>query len=448
MSPIDEKNYFKLKADYLHLKSLFSDKDTGLNSYLYHLEEIRALFEKEALLGIIYINISNFNKLENIYGWQVSDDILVKFATILRELPDDIADPRVILAQTTTHTEEFLLFLPHLALQHVGDLDLVEKTVTRLEEHIKSILKRKMKGVPSEEIELSFGYSVVCDNPFLRFERLIYNSVEEAKLMARHKEERERLKRKMELRHIIKEEKIQTFFQPIVNLKTGGIIGYEALCRGPKKTAFEAADFLFTTSIEHNLSFELDLLCRTRILDYIDAIPKDLKLFINLLPLSIIEQNLEESRIVEIMEKARMKPSDIVLEISEKGKIKDYKRFREKMKSYRDMGFLVAIDDIGTGYSNIQTISEIVPDYLKIDIALIKNIHLDLIKQELLETLIAMAGKLKAKVISEGIENKEELSILIDMGIEYGQGFYFSHPAPPFPTISKSSKEELLKRTP
>ena len=446
MPPIDEKSYFKLKADYLRLKSLCSDTSTEMNSYLYHMEEIRAVFEKESLLGVIYVNISNFHKLENIYGWQVSDEILRKFASILKSIPQEITNSKRIIAQTNIHTEEFLIFFPCSAHQHVGNLDLIERAVSKLEHYITTEMKLKMLGVLFEEIELSFGYSIICDNPFLRFERLIYNSTEEAKEMAQHKEERERLKRKMELRQIIKEEKISTFFQPIVNLQTSEILGYEALCRGPEKTAFEAADFLFTTSIEHNLSFELDLLCRSRILDHLSEIPKNLKLFINILPVSIIERNIKESKIAEIVEKAKIEPSNIVLEISEKGVIKDYKKFRRRMKSYRDMGFQVAIDDIGTGYSNIQTISEIVPDYLKIDIALIKNIHLDLIKQELLETLIAMAKKLNAKVISEGIENKEDLAILRDMGIEYGQGFYLSYPAPSFPAISKSSKKELLKR--
>ena len=105
-----------------------------------------------------------------------------------------------------------------------------------------------------------------------------------------------------------------------------------------------------------------------------------------------------------------------------------------------DRGFLVAIDDIGTGYSSLQAIMEVQPDFLKIDMSLVKNIHQSLIKQDLVHSLLQVASRTRMRVIAEGIETAEEYQALRTCGVRYGQGFYFARPAPAFPVLGRGRK--------
>jgi EAL domain-containing protein (putative c-di-GMP-specific phosphodiesterase class I) len=102
----------------------------------------------------------------------------------------------------------------------------------------------------------------------------------------------------------------------------------------------------------------------------------------------------------------------------------------------RVLGIRLSIDDVGTGYSSLQTITEVEPDFIKIDLSLIKNIHRSLIKQELVHSLLHVAARIGARVIAEGIETEDEYRTLRRCGVRYGQGFWFARPAPPFPGLT------------
>ena len=125
------------------------------------------------------------------------------------------------------------------------------------------------------------------------------------------------------------------------------------------------------------------------------------------------------------------------LEITERTAIDDFPGFRREVDRLRDRGFQVAIDDIGTGYSSLQAVSEVHPDFLKVDMSLIRHIDRSLIKKGLVSALVEMGRKIGSRVIAEGIEREEELQALMECGVQYGQGFYFGEPAPAFVRIAR-----------
>ena len=102
---------------------------------------------------------------------------------------------------------------------------------------------------------------------------------------------------------------------------------------------------------------------------------------------------------------------------------------RANVAALRGIGFAIAIDDMGAGYSSLQAVAEVEPDYLKFDISLVRDIHLSPIKRNLLEMLVALAGKIHARVIAEGVESAPEFEALRGMGVHFAQGFYFAEPA-------------------
>ena len=135
-----------------------------------------------------------------------------------------------------------------------------------------------------------------------------------------------------------------------------------------------------------------------------------------------------------------LEPRNLVLEITERCAIDDLEAFCVELSAIRRQGFLVAIDDVGTGYSSLHSITEIQPEFLKIDISLIKNVHQSLIKQHLVQSLLQVGARIGAQVIAEGIESEEECRTLRALGVRYGQGYYFARPAPPFPTLDRRQR--------
>jgi EAL domain-containing protein (putative c-di-GMP-specific phosphodiesterase class I) len=123
-----------------------------------------------------------------------------------------------------------------------------------------------------------------------------------------------------------------------------------------------------------------------------------------------------------------LEPSDLVLEITERVAVKGWKEFRKRLDSLREEGVAVAIDDMGAGYSSLQSVAELEPDFLKFDLNLVRDIHASPIKQGLLESLLLMAQRIDAQVIAEGVEQAEEFEALRDMRVTFGQGYLFSPP--------------------
>jgi EAL domain-containing protein (putative c-di-GMP-specific phosphodiesterase class I) len=128
-----------------------------------------------------------------------------------------------------------------------------------------------------------------------------------------------------------------------------------------------------------------------------------------------------------------------VLEISEKYAIENYPRFVDAMKTFTDMGFEVAVDDIGAGHSGLEKIAHLNPRYLKLDMGLVKDIDTSYIRRETARIVKAFAEKAEAAVIAEGIERDGELQVIMEMGIEYGQGWLLGRPQDGFqaPTLAR-----------
>lgn len=417
-----------LKARYLKLKSLFVDQVSGISSVLLHMDELRSLFDRHASVGVLYLSISNFDEIENNYGWQTSDHLLGQVGRLLETVVHRIA-PTAILARSDIFREEFLILVPEMPDGGEVKVESLDALGLEIEGALQDKIQEEGLDIPEGRLDLCSGYSMLRDSPFVRFERMVLKGVEEARAMSVHQEERDRLRRRMELRQIIQDRNISTLFQPIIKLSDDTTYGYEALTRGPKHTPFEAAEYLFSTSDEYGMIGELDLLCRENILRSLAGFETDKVLFLNVLPDTIL--NTERQDIFhQLVEEAELDPSKVVLEIAERASVADLSHFRERLDRVREIGFQVALDDIGTGYSSLQAISEIAPDFLKIDISLTRDIHKSLIKQELMLTLSEMADRLEAEVVAEGVEEQEEREALEERGVNLGQGFLFGEPVP------------------
>jgi EAL domain-containing protein (putative c-di-GMP-specific phosphodiesterase class I) len=129
---------------------------------------------------------------------------------------------------------------------------------------------------------------------------------------------------------------------------------------------------------------------------------------------------------------AELAPSAVTLEITERHVIENLNLYREAMHSFTDVGFSFAIDDVGAGHSGLETVAVLKPAYLKIDIGLVRDVHLKRVSQQVLRAIMDMGDGLGATVIAEGIQTKDEHDALSDLGVRWGQGYYFARPVDPY----------------
>lgn len=231
-----------------------------------------------------------------------------------------------------------------------------------------------------------------------------------------------------ELKNILNNGEITTVYQPIVSFKDASILGYEALSRGRKGSYLESPDVLFSLAKKLNKTSELELICGKRAIERAETMEDDKLLFINIDPNTIKDIKIEEGFTTEFLDKHNLKHKNIIFEITEKTAITDYNEFNQLLNKYRSQGYKLAIDDIGAGYSGLRSLTEIKPNYVKIDMELIRDIHTDTFKQVLIEALVKLGKSTGIKLIAEGIECKEELERLIELGVYAGQGYFICRP--------------------
>jgi EAL domain-containing protein (putative c-di-GMP-specific phosphodiesterase class I) len=180
---------------------------------------------------------------------------------------------------------------------------------------------------------------------------------------------------------------------------------------------------------ESDLVFELDRKCRRRAFAAARQLPAGSKLFVNVLPSAMYDPEFQGASLLRMLEGFGLTPERIVIEITEKYAIENYALFSEALDEFTKLGFSIAVDDVGAGYSGLEKIAHLNPRYLKLDRELIRDIDSSYIRREMTRALKAFADRIGSTIIAEGIEKEGELSGLVDLGIEYGQGFLLGRPS-------------------
>lgn len=247
------------------------------------------------------------------------------------------------------------------------------------------------------------------------------------------------------LKKIIKNKSIRTLFQPIVSLVDGSVLGYEALSRGPKDSSLERPDILFKMAEDYGLIWELEYLCRIRALENASKQKISKMLFINVDPKVIYDEKFKSGFTREFITEYNLNPQNIIFEITERTLIEDYKTFKGTMDNYTNQGYKIALDDTGAGYSGLRMIAETNPQYIKIDMELIRDIDKKPINQALVKALREFAYATNMDIIAEGIETINELRAIINLGVKYGQGFLLQRPSEELGEITLEVKNIIAK---
>lgn len=234
---------------------------------------------------------------------------------------------------------------------------------------------------------------------------------------------------------ILSKKSINTVFQPIVSLKDGNVFAYEALSRIALPQCDLNIEELFHISEQQNKLWELEKLCRTKALKNAVHKPKNAKLFINVDPNIIHDPDTFSGFTRQKLLEYGFDAHDIVFEITERSAINDLHTFTSTIKHYQNQDFQIAIDDFGSGYSGINRVCCFSPNFLKIDMQLVRDINCNTKKYSLVSAIVKFCKESNIKMIAEGIESEAELKVLIQLGIDYGQGYYLAKPSSNFASI-------------
>ena len=240
---------------------------------------------------------------------------------------------------------------------------------------------------------------------------------------------------------------IDIYFQPLVNLASKKVFGFEALARGfdVKKNSLVHPNILFSCAKKAEILVKLDRCCKElaikKFVDY--GLHKDYLLFINIEP-EVIEQGKAGTNWIK--KRAHyygVDPDNLVAEIKE-GKIYNSANLINFVKAYKEYGINIALDDFGVENSNLHRLLTLEPYFIKIDRELIQNVNIGDRKFALLQVCDYISRKFGCIPIAEGVETVEEVKTVLQIGIIFFQGFFFAEPHPD-PIKAKELAEEKIK---
>ncbi len=213
-------------------------------------------------------------------------------------------------------------------------------------------------------------------------------------------------------------------FQPIVDVRTKTIFAYEALVRGLTN---EPASSILSQINEDN-RYRFDQACRVKAIQWAARLGMTTYLSINFLPNAVYQAETCIRTTLQASQEYGFPANHIIFEVTEGEKIHDRDHLNQIFDAYKKLGFKTAIDDFGAGYSGLNLLAEFQPDIIKLDMALIRNIHEDQVRRAIVVGIMHVCQEIACEVIAEGVESRSELQTLRAMGIHLFQGFYFAKP--------------------
>jgi EAL domain-containing protein (putative c-di-GMP-specific phosphodiesterase class I)/GGDEF domain-containing protein len=401
-------------------------------TYHEQLGQLTEQLREHGHLGLVLIDASELAQVEHDYGSQAFEQVLSMVSGLVRELQGAEVRTTDTLALNERGGNAFLLFLSprrgeRVSRPRIADLEAIcQRVGEQLNKKLASFKSPYLRG----KRKVTAGFAVVFHNPLIMAERVVARLMGEAWESVQIQKRQADFQTRCRLQDVLLGDQITTVFQPIVDLRSGQYLGFEALSRGPAGTQQHSPLNMFEAAGATDLVFELDRHCRRRALLTAQALPQPHHLFINVVPASMYDPDFQGASLIRLLEGLGLSPERIVLEVSEQYAIENYTLFAEALQNFTQIGFSIAVDDIGAGYSGLEKIAHLNPRYLKFDMQLVRDIDRVHVKREMARALKTFADKMDSLIIAEGIEREGEKQACVELGLHYGQGYLLARPAP------------------
>ncbi|HEV7764642.1 MAG TPA: EAL domain-containing protein [Thermoanaerobaculia bacterium] len=403
------------------LRELFFDPTTDVPTLAVVVDDLRRIVERGDTLLVFCIEIEPLFRMGERNLWDAFDDLRRHFVRGLRVMVGPLLGNDVVIGTSHSGANDFYCF----AVAHPS------ANVPQIARDLERVARATLKALPvdpslKDEVVVFSGGASTQPQPLFA-PRILYNAVREAKDNAERRETRYYHAMRERLIRTVHDRLITTVFQPVVNLETRAIVGYEALSRGPAGTELENPEVMFELARDFDVVWDLEALCIQNVVPYLTDVTSRGYLFFNLE--SHFIQQLQQ-RGTDIFEPFFRCNRQVVIEVTERSAIRDYGTFRRTLHELKKMGFKIAIDDCGSGYATLEAVAELQPDYLKVGHSLFHGVDTDPIRRRLVELVARCAETIGARTIAEAIETEAQLKVCRELGITEGQGYLLARPAP------------------
>ena len=315
--------------------------------------------------------------------------------------------------------------VPHLPPGHAG------RHLDRLAGRLRDRLQEETAGWAAAGSEgFGVGTAVAAVGPDRPIREALYAGVlEAAQQLADDPRDARHAALRREMERILREGAIRSVYQPILRLEDGRIFGYEALTRCPDGCPFDGPLALFKFADQEGHAFALDRLARATAIRSCPELGDGQKIFLNVNAGIMSDPHFISGQTVGWLAEKGLRPGQVVFELTERSSIEDFEEAKKVLHHYRRQGYEIAIDDAGAGYSSLQSIVELQPDYIKVDRSLVQNADRNEMKKQMLRTFVRFAKRMRIRTIAEGIERAEELKLVRGIGMDYGQGYLIGRPS-------------------
>ena len=333
-------------------------------------------FQDDGALGVLVVDAGPLAEIEVGYGGAAYRRALANLATLVEELVGEHLLVTDLIAAGESGSE-----LAVLLFREPGEIDFYKRELEALGLHLaKGLSDRGHRvGYPYTRAlgRLEIGVGTALRNPTIREEAQVLTAIDDAREHLRLRAKLASRRRRSQLFELVIEGQIRSVYEPIVEVESRTVFGYEALARGPEGSELHSPMTLFKRASEEDLTFQLDCLCRQRGLDGARDLPGGAKLFLNVRPTSIHDPNFRADAVERTLARCQLSPSDVVFEISEQESIGNFAIFREVRDYYAKLGFQIALNDVGAGYASLEAVMELAPEFIKVDRAFVAGIDED-----------------------------------------------------------------------
>jgi diguanylate cyclase (GGDEF)-like protein/PAS domain S-box-containing protein len=425
-----------------------ADALTGLPNRLLFLDRLERLFEHQKrntnyLFAVMFLDLDGFKMINDSLGHAVGDQLLIGVANRLENClraSDTVSRIEQNFTIARLGGDEFTILLDRIS--EPGEAEIVAKRLMKVLTSSFNVDGKEIFTSASIGIALS---NIGCDNSedILRdADTAMYRakSLGKARYEVFDVDMRAsviaRLQLETDLRNGLNREEFRNYYQPIVSLGSGRIVGFEALLRWqhPIRGLVQPGDFISVaeeTGMIRELGWwSLREACRQTCIwnaDRSSSNSSPLTISVNLSVKQLLQPSLA-SAIGNLLRDEGLAPSCLKLEITESAVMQDPAAAAEVLLQIKSLGVQLSIDDFGTGYSSLSYLHRFPLDTLKIDRSFTAELDHEGDSMEIVRTILPMAKGLRLDVIAEGVENGEQLAILSKLQCEFAQGYYFSKP--------------------
>jgi diguanylate cyclase (GGDEF)-like protein len=422
-----------------------TDSLTGAYSFHYLREsigrELSGSTRHRRPLSLALIDVEEFRDLNRRHGHEACDQLLVDIAAAMRGETKGVETLRLEDTVARSGPDEFAILLPDT--DPAAAITLLSRLCKGMGEHIKiagtdisivsGVASFPEDGANAAELIAAAGIALsAAKEPgspkILRFNEALAKKGELRRSSTRSAAKKaEALDQSMQATG----EFFRYVYQPIVDIRENSIMAYEALVR-PQHECFAHPGELFEAAEQSGRMRVLNRILRLLCVEPIGDLDSSRRLFINLHPTDLFDPVLLAGEPTLLSQAHR-----IVFEVTEVAEIKSFDKARESLEVLREKGFGVAVDDFGAGYSGLNNLALLNPDFVKLDMALVREVDKNPRLARLISHIIDYARGEKIRVIAEGVETESEYRAVKELGVDLVQGYYFARPSPPFIELPK-----------